>query len=530
MSSDFTPSPQQAAIFDWVRNGTGSALVVAVAGAGKTTTLVQAVKHMRGSVFLGAYNSAIAKELKGRIEGLLSVRAGTFHSAGFRAWMRVANRCVVEERKGAMIFDKLLADGRARDHEFTFALKLASLAKQSAVGVLWDGRDLGAWRDIVDHHDLAYDLAGADGSIEEGVVDRAIEAARNVVRESIKLNRDMIDYDDMIYAPLLHNVPMWPQDWVLIDEAQDTNAARRALAKKMLRPGGRLIAVGDPRQAIYGFTGADSDSMDIIKREFNCVELPLTVTYRCPKVVVSFVQRWVSHIQAHESAPEGVLRTIDTDTFMRSEGAGPGDVVLCRNVKPLVALAYALIREGRPCHVEGREIGKGLVALVNRWKIKTLAALVDRLTKFREKEVEKFKAAGKEAKAAAIDDKVETLLVIIERLQATGKRAVSDLIEFIGTLFADTDPNNPASTLVLSTVHKSKGREWDRVYLLGRTALMPSPWARQDWQMLQEDNLCYVAGTRSKRELVEVALLVPKNSVTPAPDKGRRKKDVATAA
>lgn len=94
-----------------------------------------------------------------------------------------------------------------------------------------------------------------------------------------------IDFDDMVYLPLVFKLRLFPQDWVLIDEAQDTNPTRRALAARMLKPGGRVIAVGDPRQAIYGFTGADNDALEQIAAQFSCKRMPLTVSYRCPQAV-----------------------------------------------------------------------------------------------------------------------------------------------------------------------------------------------------------------------------------------------------
>jgi superfamily I DNA/RNA helicase len=54
--------------------------------------------------------------------------------------------------------------------------------------------------------------------------------------------------------------------------------------------------------------------------------------------------------------------------------------------------------------------------------------------------------------------------------------------------------------LTLCTVHKAKGLEWNRVYILDEF-LMPSKYARQAWQQQQETNLQYVAVTRAKQEL-----------------------------
>jgi len=65
--------------------------------------------------------------------------------------------------------------------------------------------------------------------------------------------------------------------------------------------------------------------------------------------------------------------------------------------------------------------------------------------------------------------------------------------------------------LRLCTVHRSKGREWDRVFLVGRNQYMPSKYAKKEWEFKQEENLMYVAVTRAKKELVEVEVPVKKS-------------------
>jgi superfamily I DNA/RNA helicase len=304
--------------------------------------------------------------------------------------------------------------------------------------------------------------------------------------------------------PVLRDVNMWQNDWVLVDEAQDTNPVRLALAKKMLRPGGRLVAVGDPCQAIYGFAGADSESLNKIAKEFNAIQLPLTVTYRCPKSIVAHARQWVNHIEAHESAPEGSVTSMLREDFDKLDGNAlrKSDAVLCRNTAPLVALAFSLIRRRIACHVEGRDIGQGLIALAKRWKVKTVGALRGRLDGYRERETERFMAKGQEAKAAQLQDKVDTLIVIMDTL--TPSDTVDAVVKIINDLFGDTEDGKPSPSLTLCTVHKAKGREWHRVYLYGRNKFMPSRYARQDWQVEQETNLIYVAVTRAKEELIEV--------------------------
>ena len=107
-------------------------------------------------------------------------------------------------------------------------------------------------------------------------------------------------------------------------------------------------------------------------------------------------------------------------------------------------------------------------------------------------------AKGRETQAEALRDKVDTVLAIME-----GASDLNDLRAKISAMFEDAE-NLPKMTLTLSTVHKAKGREWENVYILGRADFMPSAWARQAWEQEQEQNLIYVAVTRSQAMLAYV--------------------------
>jgi superfamily I DNA/RNA helicase len=73
-------------------------------------------------------------------------------------------------------------------------------------------------------------------------------------------------------------------------------------------------------------------------------------------------------------------------------------------------------------------------------------------------------------------------------------------------MFGNTKEGEAPKVLTLSTVHKSKGREWTRVYALGRAKFMPSPYAKKEWQMVQESNLEYVMITRAMSEFIDVPM------------------------
>ncbi len=91
----FAPSPFQQAIFDFIQQPRGSAIIVAVAGSGKTTTLLEGLQYIppEDPVWMLAFNRDIALELRERIKGLQlsqgrsygNVSASTFHAIGHRA-------------------------------------------------------------------------------------------------------------------------------------------------------------------------------------------------------------------------------------------------------------------------------------------------------------------------------------------------------------------------------------------------------------------------------------------------------------
>jgi len=261
---------------------------------------------------------------------------------------------------------------------------------------------------------------------------------------------------------------------------------------------GRMVVVGDPAQAIYGFSGATNDAMELFKRDLQSSELPLSVTYRCPKAIVSLAQQWVPDITAHESAPEGTVTTIQHTALWR-QPFRPQDVILCRNTRPLLGIARRLRGQGVECVVEGTS-GKSLISLASKWGELPIGAMLERLSEYRSLESAKWMKKNCEDKAEQVAEKCDMLRDLAEDMD--NDLPVSKLISRIQDMFGEGE--NRKSCLRLCTIHRSKGREWDRVYLVGRNEYMPSKWAKVEWEVQQEHNLMYVAVTRVKSELVEV--------------------------
>ena len=507
-------STQQQQVLDWAANEVGSLNLIARAGCGKTFTLMalteHIVKHGLGEVQMLAYNKSIATELQDKLKAKgidwKKAGAGTVHSVGFNAWRKVAPNVQVDGKKVYGIVEQMAvkeADPNVRfvcEHHANAVVKAVSMAKQQGFGFLHPIRSINKWWDMVDHFGIVEDID--DENAWEDVVSAGIIA----LEKSIAMDKEVVDFDDMVIAPLIHKAKIWPKDWVMLDEAQDTNPARRALALALLRPKtGRLVAVGDPAQAIYGFTGASHDSMDQLREALGSKELPLNKTYRCPKVIVQIAQQWVPDIEAMPEAPQGKYRAISYDKLLK-EGLAQGDAILCRNTKPLVSTVYTLIKNRIPAYIEGRDIGQGLVAVIKKSRKKTIEDFLNWLGSWAENEMQRAVAKGKDAQIQVIEDKMATLQTIAdmvwmnEELEPT----CASMIAEINNLFADTKDGEKPRCVVLSTVHKAKGREWKRVYALGRATLMPSKWAKKAWEMQQETNLMYVMVTRSMDEFIDV--------------------------
>jgi len=502
MAKTFTPSPQQSDIFAYVEDPRGgNAIVEAVAGAGKTTTLVHACELMEGDVALVAYNTKMAKELREKTAHLGGkVWAKTFHSFGMNM-LKFRLKGVIKEaddKKVRKLIDAFIQEKGRKDLEevASCVASCVSMAKQRGIRICFPDTNE-VWLDMIQQFSLDEDLP-------EGYEDRMdiiIKMSRCMLTKSNDAgSQGVIDFDDMIYLPLLWNLRAKRFNWVLVDEAQDTNPTRREFAKRLLVSGGRLIAVGDPRQAIYGFSGADNDALDQITRAFDATTYPLTTTYRCPKAVVEVAQRYVSHIEAHESAPEGLYTEQPFEVVV--DQLQPGDAVLCRYNKYLVNLCFKLIRNGKPARIEGRAIGAGLVALTRKWKEKNLERLAERVQAWSSREVKKAEGKQNDAKADQIRDRAETLLVLIERGQEQGCKDADALRVMIAGMFDDNVADSK-SMITLCSVHKSKGMEWPRVYVLGLDDLMGRECS-QPWQSVQEINLQYVAVTRAQELLVNV--------------------------
>ena len=485
----YSLTAQQRDIVQTVAHGSGHVAVVARAGTGKSSTIEHIIaayhkRHPRHDILVCAFNKPIVNEMQGRLKDYdwRTVQVQTAHSMGF-SLVKFMFKCAVDADKVSDIV-RGQTDHVYRKYKSQIE-QLVRLAKDAAFGHFCDVNDVDAWLALADHHDV-------DGIDSRSDMLDVVEAAQAVYGISLSIT-NTVDFSDMILFPLVMNMKVkFQKDLIIVDEAQDLSPARQALILKFLKPGGKMVVVGDDRQAIYGFAGADAEALPNLIKKLDAAVLPLTITWRCPKNVVALANGIVPDLQHAPNAADGhvLYRGEALEAFAKLTVT---DAILCRKMAPLVANAYALLRAGIPAKVEGRDIGKNLRTLISRWKITTIDALLQRIEAYRIRETQKALAKHKESKVSEINDRVQTIRELAHEALRKGRRDVDAVYEQIDALFGDDVKN----AVTLCTFHRSKGREWDHVFIL------PSkPWrAAQPWQRLQERNLEYVAYTRAKHTL-----------------------------
>lgn len=474
-------SRYQQAVFENVANGTGHTVVNAVAGSGKTTTIVEALGHVPSGckTLFVAFNKSIAEELKKRAP--LGVEVSTLHSYGLKVITRSLGRLRIDAHR----VDDLVRSMHGDEYKtFDFRRDLAktvSLAK-------------GQLASEEDQIDAIIDTFGIE-SAKNGSRDAFIQDVLKLLLQCTETSLDgRIDFDDMIWLPVVLNLKQPKFDRVFVDETQDLNAAQIEMTLRAVKPGGRICAVGDPRQAIYGFRGADSAAVDNVVRRLEATVLPLSVCYRCCKAVVREAQEIVPEIEWSPDAEEGELQEVTVKEMKRD--ARPGDFILSRTNAPLISLCMWFLKEGRRANIQGRDVGASLAAFVKKSKAHDVDALRGYVEDWCGKECARLSAKHRDTQA--VEDRAECILALSD-----GAPSVAAVVERIESLFADSDDKN---RITLSTTHKAKGLERDRVWLLQST------YRRRPEQ--EESNLYYVACTRARMVLflVEGSLKNQKNN------------------
>lgn len=490
--SQFEPSPLQEAIFSaWTDRAPRHQhiSVNAVAGSGKSTTLEHALKKTDEPSLFAAFNKHIVEAAQPRF-ARTRVQIKTGHSIGMQTLNRhLPKRPKLDDNKYRRLVREYIREFQGQYKEDKEAEKRICELIKFARLTLTDYTDLGAMIQMSNRHNLDFDIKDK----------RAVESLLDLGTRQAETNGE-IDFTDMLYLPARLKMQPYQYQRVAVDECQDLSTAARRLIINSCAPGGRLLFVGDPKQAIMAFAGADANSYHEIHHELDTLELPLSICYRCPADIVKMAQEIVPQIEARPGAPAG---TIDwrTEEDMAKQ-AQAGDLIMCRKNAPLMKHCLRLIRNGIHARIRGRDVGKEIANL-----IRAVGSTISEYDQFPEA-VEFYyhqQAAVLKAKDASdaqlemLDDKCVTLSECFAGMLDC--RSVEELAARIESIFSDH-----GTAVWFSSIHRAKGLEAQRCWILEFDRLgQPIGRDSSDEENQQERNLLYVGLTRSTDTLFLLA-------------------------
>ena len=471
------PTPEQVAIIDAARSTKDNLLVNALAGAAKTTTLRLICEAVTGIPILSlAFNKKIAEEMTAKLPSHVTCK--TLNALGHQVWTKSLGRKATLDFNKTHSIVKTLIESLPRTEQASAYATMGETIR--AVGMAKAaGYVPASWKQIESLIPAGEFYASLDSSdnfeetVDQGLVDAALSTS---IKQAYNGN---IDFADQLYMPTLFGgtFPSFPL--VLVDEAQDLSPLNHAMLRKLART--RIIAVGDPNQSIYGFRGAVTNGMSVLRSTFNMTEFTLSVSFRCPEVIVENVRWRAPHMQAF--GPGGTIHHWSSwDASQLPDNAA----IICRNNAPIFGLALELIKAGRSVRLLGADIGPALVKILRKLGPETMGqeSVLTAIERWKSEKLAKAKSPG------SIEDRAECL-----RVFALTSPDLKGAIIYAEHLFKQE------GTIQLMSGHKSKGLEFDFVVHLDPWRV-PSKWALSEEAKEQERNVKYVIDTRAKQTLV----------------------------
>ena len=488
-------SKEQEDIFEYAIHGPFNMIVQAVAGAGKTTTLVECVNRIGPDkkVLLLAHNRSTKDTLKEKIGKRDNVNVFTLHGLGWRLYTEHFGTSpdIVEDKYRNYINKNM--DAIASDSYKVLNRPQKMMYKATVF-------------DLIDK--ARYNLKQSEKEIRKLAVKKygmhLVADEAHMVSRILKWgaeNKDVVDYQDLLWFPYQFGyfTKIYKPDVIMLDEAQDASIAQQDLIKRCMQRYTRLFGFGDVRQTINAWCGSDSESFEHLKDpdEFHrpAVELPLTTCYRCGKNIIEYAKRFTDNdIHARPDAEDGVVK--HEASLM---DAINGDLVLCRNIAPLMEVYRRGVAIGKKMYFRGEELGTNLLRSTDCADGDTIPEMI---TSIKERLISTWdfltREIGIDEKETMTDPRVISLLDTIKTLENLPKTVETrrDLEKFSKDVFS----NEGLEGIQLSTIHRAKGLEADNVFIVC-PSLIPSRLATLDWQIQEEKNLQYVMCTRPKHSL-----------------------------
>ncbi|MFM2096557.1 MAG: hypothetical protein RIS70_3681 [Planctomycetota bacterium] len=445
----------------------------AFAGAGKTSTLrAMAMSSRRRGVYV-AFNRAIADYAAKSFPSFVSCR--TIHSLAYRA---VASRFPAAE-KLTQAMNRYRVDQILSLREMSFGkVAVTRLEIASLVLACLQRFSASADRTISPSHVPHWGVLGSLAPKQLRQVSKyVVERAKELWKKMISPNDDTpLGHDGYLKLWALSD-PVLESDFIMLDEAQDANAVMLGV---LGRQQCQMVYVGDRHQQIYEWRGA-VNAMESVETER---EAYLTHSFRFGQEIAN--------------CANGVLRELGETRLVL--GAGPGQApkkasrsraLLSRSNASVIATLFETLKANQRPYIEGGTV--------------ELERLLDGVGKLqagtRSEHPELF--GFKDWREVMEFSKTEEGQEYRKLVNLVTAHKVAELRNAL----KQVEQSPETSTVTLSTTHKAKGREWDRVEL---TDDFHVPQKNKDGKRTavpkEELRINYVALTRARHELV-----LPKN-------------------
>jgi len=346
--------------------------------------------------------------------------------------------------------------------------------------------------EIKTFHSYCFDLMGKIGTLEK---------SDNVVQQTVEL----IDSGEIEQEKITKSV-------LVIDEAQDMDKNEFGLIRSLMQvnPDMRVIAVGDDDQNIFEFRGSDSKYMRILVQEYGAKYYEMTDNFRSKSVIVefanSFAQGMRHRMKRHDieavSTETGSVQLIHFSSA-NFEQAVVDSICDTQKRKRICVLTNT---NDEALRITGLLVKQGvrakLIQTMDSFKLSDLMEIrvfLNLINRYCDTPV-----ISGEAWTKAVEDLkrgfetsacLDNVLNLIAQFHSVNKdhKYKTDLQEFIVESNYDDFYKSESDVVFVSTIHKSKGREFDTVYLfLSNVGLVRD----EDYRKL------YVGMTRAKTNLL----------------------------
>lgn len=527
----FTPTTEQKQIFNFFKNGTGNGMIDAVAGSGKTSTIIEGINYIDNTqrILFCAFNKKIQEEINKKTSENSNVIVKTTYALGLgilKHHFEVINK---NSKPDTSKYYNILNDKLKKNKETNKYLKpskftkLFDKIKSDYYNKKRDEESDNFYKTFYSNYYRLIDLLRFTLSYNKGIevfkklvekyaIDIDPEDTRllNLYRKLVEIAIDdgnkkakflgIFDFADMIFLPCEFRLRS-PNtfDVVFVDECQDLSNAQLKTITKYFKKEGRFFAVGDPFQSIYGFAGASPESFNNIKTIYKPKMFKLTNCFRCSSEIVELAKEIRPDITTTNTFESQIHKIKFHDIIKHIK---PENFVLARHNCDLFEVVFELLKVNIKCKILGKkEILKSLKDIIpnsqfeNQFYYENLPNHLEKIYK---------SAEAKLGNNPANYEKLENLVDSINILEScyfnnpTAKN-LNELFIYIESLMDCDDKDS----VLLSSIHRAKGLEGKTVFIIGYDKLPYKKENMLDWQLYQEKCLKYVAITRAEVNLFQ---------------------------